>query len=259
MHLSDQGLLVILVVGIIAGWLAGRIIRGNGFGLVGDAAIGIVGALIGDWLLHRLGTHFGSGIIGLVINATIGAALQIARISPAFSVHSRHHFQHLQRPAPSHLPPHAPRPQRRSVPDLASRHRGLSPKPAHPDCARPNSVLVTAPSHLIRRRGYSLATETFQPANDTTPRRPTGARWRPASAASAILGLVQPASVKSTARARSDTDIIFDLAVRLGLGEHFWNGDVEAAYRHQLAPSGLSPEALQAEPRGTRVPLPTAK
>ncbi len=73
MHLSDQGLLVILVVGIIAGWLAGKIIRGNGFGLVGDAAIGIVGALIGDWLLHRLGVHFGSGIIGLVINATIGA------------------------------------------------------------------------------------------------------------------------------------------------------------------------------------------
>jgi uncharacterized membrane protein YeaQ/YmgE (transglycosylase-associated protein family) len=73
MHLSDHGLLVILVVGIIAGWLAGRIIRGNGFGLVGDAAIGIVGALIGDWLLHRLGVHFGSGIIGLVINATLGA------------------------------------------------------------------------------------------------------------------------------------------------------------------------------------------
>src|SRR5271165_1202948 len=57
MHLSDQGLLVILVVGIIAGWLAGKIIRGNGFGLVGDAAIGIVGALIGVWLLHRLGVH----------------------------------------------------------------------------------------------------------------------------------------------------------------------------------------------------------
>ena len=66
-------MLVILVVGIIAGWLAGKIIRGNGFGLVGDAAIGIVGALIGDWLLHRLGVHFGSGIIGLIINATIGA------------------------------------------------------------------------------------------------------------------------------------------------------------------------------------------
>ena len=75
MHLSDQGLLVILVVGIIAGWLAGKIVQGNGFGLVGDAAIGIVGALIGDWLLHRLGVHFGSGIIGLVINATIGAVV----------------------------------------------------------------------------------------------------------------------------------------------------------------------------------------
>jgi uncharacterized membrane protein YeaQ/YmgE (transglycosylase-associated protein family) len=75
MHLSDQGLLVILVVGIIAGWLAGKVVRGSGFGLVGDAAIGIVGALIGDWLLHRLGIHLGSGIIGLVIDATIGAIL----------------------------------------------------------------------------------------------------------------------------------------------------------------------------------------
>jgi uncharacterized membrane protein YeaQ/YmgE (transglycosylase-associated protein family) len=73
MHLSDQGLIVILVVGLIAGWLAGKVVRGNGFGLVGDAAIGIVGALIGDWLLHRLGLHSGSGIIGLVMNATIGA------------------------------------------------------------------------------------------------------------------------------------------------------------------------------------------
>ena len=57
--------------------------------------------------------------------------------------------------------------------------------------------------------------------------------------------------------ARSDTDIIFDLAVRLGLGEHFWNGDVEAAYRFQLAQSGLSLEALRAEPRGIRAPLTT--
>lgn len=75
MHLSGEGLIVILVVGIIAGWLAGKVIRGNGFGLVGDVAIGIVGALIGDWLLHRLGVHFGAGIIGLTINATIGAVV----------------------------------------------------------------------------------------------------------------------------------------------------------------------------------------
>ena len=57
--------------------------------------------------------------------------------------------------------------------------------------------------------------------------------------------------------ARSDTDIIFDLAVRLGLGEHFWNGDVEAAYRHQLTPSGLTLEALRAQPQGVRAPLTT--
>ena len=85
MHLSDQGLIVILVIGVIAGWLAGKIVRGSGFGLVGDAAIGIVGALIGDWLLHRLGIRFGSGIIGLTINATIGAIflLLVVRITGA--------------------------------------------------------------------------------------------------------------------------------------------------------------------------------
>ena len=75
MHLSGEGLIIILVVGVIAGWLAGKVVQGNGFGLVGDVAIGIVGALIGDWLLHRLGVHFGSGIIGLAINATIGAVV----------------------------------------------------------------------------------------------------------------------------------------------------------------------------------------
>ncbi len=73
MHLSGEGLIIILVVGVIAGWLAGKVVQGNGFGLVGDVAIGIVGALIGDWLLHRLGVHFSSGIVGLTINATIGA------------------------------------------------------------------------------------------------------------------------------------------------------------------------------------------
>jgi uncharacterized membrane protein YeaQ/YmgE (transglycosylase-associated protein family) len=73
MHLSDQALIVILIVGVIAGWLAGKVVRGTGFGLVGDSAIGIVGALVGDWLLHRLEIHFWSGIIGLAIDATIGA------------------------------------------------------------------------------------------------------------------------------------------------------------------------------------------
>jgi hypothetical protein len=54
------------------------------------------------------------------------AALQIAGISPALAVHSRRRSQHIQRPAPSHIPPHSPRPQRRSVPDVANCHRGLN-------------------------------------------------------------------------------------------------------------------------------------
>jgi anaerobic selenocysteine-containing dehydrogenase len=57
--------------------------------------------------------------------------------------------------------------------------------------------------------------------------------------------------------ARSDLRIVFDLATRLGLGEVFWDGDIDAAYRHQLAPSGISLEELRARPEGVRVPLTT--
>jgi uncharacterized membrane protein YeaQ/YmgE (transglycosylase-associated protein family) len=75
MHISDQGILVILLVGLVAGWLAGRIVDGGGFGLIGDIAVGIVGALIGSWLLPRLGIHIASGITSAIIVATIGAVL----------------------------------------------------------------------------------------------------------------------------------------------------------------------------------------
>ena len=57
--------------------------------------------------------------------------------------------------------------------------------------------------------------------------------------------------------ARPDTDIIFELAARLGLAAQFWNGDIEAAYRHQLAPTGVTLEELRAAPGGVRVPLQT--
>jgi anaerobic selenocysteine-containing dehydrogenase len=57
--------------------------------------------------------------------------------------------------------------------------------------------------------------------------------------------------------ARSDMQIVFDLAVQLGLGEHFWNGDTEAAYRHQLAPSGVTLETLRQNPGGVRAPVET--
>jgi uncharacterized membrane protein YeaQ/YmgE (transglycosylase-associated protein family) len=64
-----------ILVGIIAGWLAGRVMDGGGFGLVGDLVVGLVGAFIGDWLLPRLGIHLGVGIVALIINAFIGAIL----------------------------------------------------------------------------------------------------------------------------------------------------------------------------------------
>jgi uncharacterized membrane protein YeaQ/YmgE (transglycosylase-associated protein family) len=80
MYQSNESLIVILVVGIVAGWLAGQIVRGGGFGLIGDLIVGIIGAFIGDWLLPRLNIHFGVGTVGLIINATIGAIVLLLLI-----------------------------------------------------------------------------------------------------------------------------------------------------------------------------------
>jgi anaerobic selenocysteine-containing dehydrogenase len=68
---------------------------------------------------------------------------------------------------------------------------------------------------------------------------------------------LRPAIVPPRGEARSDIDLVFDLAVRLGLGEHFWQGDIEAGLRQYLAPSGITLEQLRAEPRGLRFPLET--
>ena len=75
MHMSSESLLVILFVGLVAGWLAGLIVQGTGFGIVGDIVIGILGAFIGSWLLPQLGIHLGTGLISAILNATIGAIL----------------------------------------------------------------------------------------------------------------------------------------------------------------------------------------
>jgi uncharacterized membrane protein YeaQ/YmgE (transglycosylase-associated protein family) len=80
MNLSNESLLVIVLVGIVAGWLAGKIVDGGGFGLIGDLIVGVVGAFIGDWLLPRLSIHLGLGIVALIINATIGAVILLAII-----------------------------------------------------------------------------------------------------------------------------------------------------------------------------------
>jgi uncharacterized membrane protein YeaQ/YmgE (transglycosylase-associated protein family) len=75
MHLSNESLLVIVFVGIVAGWLAGSVMEGGGFGLLGDLFVGLIGALIGDWLLPKLGIHLGVGIVASIVNAFIGAVV----------------------------------------------------------------------------------------------------------------------------------------------------------------------------------------
>ena len=78
--MSGESLLVILLVGVIAGWLAGQIVRGTGFGLVGDLVVGVIGALIGNWLLPRVGIQLGAGIIALIADATVGAILLLLAV-----------------------------------------------------------------------------------------------------------------------------------------------------------------------------------
>ena len=70
-----EAILIILVIGAVAGWLAGQIVRGMGFGLIGNIVVGIVGAFIAGWLLPRLGIVIGGGMLGSIINATIGAVV----------------------------------------------------------------------------------------------------------------------------------------------------------------------------------------
>jgi uncharacterized membrane protein YeaQ/YmgE (transglycosylase-associated protein family) len=64
-----------LIVGLVAGWLAGKLVKGGGFGLVGDLIVGVVGAFLGGFLFSTLGVSSGSGLIGSIIVATIGAVV----------------------------------------------------------------------------------------------------------------------------------------------------------------------------------------
>ena len=78
--MSGESLLVILVVGLVAGWLAGKIVDGSGFGILGDVIIGIAGAFIGTWLLPRLGIDVGVGMTAAIISATIGAVVLLLAV-----------------------------------------------------------------------------------------------------------------------------------------------------------------------------------
>lgn len=70
--MSLESLIGALLIGLIAGWLAGRIMRGGGFGVVGDIVVGVIGAVIGGWLFSLLGIT-AVGIIGELVTATVGA------------------------------------------------------------------------------------------------------------------------------------------------------------------------------------------
>ena len=75
-----EALLVLLLIGAVAGFLAGLIVKGYGFGVVGNIVIGIVGAVVGGALLPRLGLFTGADIIGQIISATIGAVALLVLI-----------------------------------------------------------------------------------------------------------------------------------------------------------------------------------
>lgn len=69
-----QAIIIWLIVGGVAGWLAGQIVKGHGFGLVGNIVVGIVGAFLAGWLLPSLGLGL-TGIVGAIIYAAIGAII----------------------------------------------------------------------------------------------------------------------------------------------------------------------------------------
>jgi uncharacterized membrane protein YeaQ/YmgE (transglycosylase-associated protein family) len=75
MSMSSESIIVILFVGIVAGWLAGKVVRGTGFGLIGDLVVGIAGAFVASWLFPRLGIHLGTGLVSEIIFSALGAII----------------------------------------------------------------------------------------------------------------------------------------------------------------------------------------
>lgn len=73
--MSVETLIIWLIVGAVAGWLAGLVVRGGGFGLVGNIIVGIIGAFLGGWLFGLGGISIGAGIINTIFTAFIGAVV----------------------------------------------------------------------------------------------------------------------------------------------------------------------------------------
>jgi len=75
-----MSIIIFLAIGAVAGWLAGNLIKGHGFGLLGNIIVGIIGSVIGGFTLGLLGIT-GAGIIGSIVTATVGAALLLFIVS----------------------------------------------------------------------------------------------------------------------------------------------------------------------------------
>lgn len=75
-----QALVIFLIIGAVAGWLAGQLVKGYGFGIVGNIIVGIVGALVAGLLLPRAGLALGGGMVGAILSATIGAVILLLLI-----------------------------------------------------------------------------------------------------------------------------------------------------------------------------------
>jgi uncharacterized membrane protein YeaQ/YmgE (transglycosylase-associated protein family) len=73
MYVPYETLAIMLFVGLIAGWVAAKVVTKHGMGIGGDIIVGVIGAFVGDWLLPRLGIHLGSGLALAILNATVGA------------------------------------------------------------------------------------------------------------------------------------------------------------------------------------------
>ena len=69
-----QSLIIFLIIGAVAGWLAGLIMKGDGFGLLGNIVVGVIGAVVGGFLFGLLGLAAG-GLIGSIVTATVGAVV----------------------------------------------------------------------------------------------------------------------------------------------------------------------------------------
>ncbi len=76
-----MSILAALLIGAIAGWLAGLIVRGAGFGLIGNIVIGIIGALVAGWLLPKLNVTLATGTLGSILDATVGAVVVLVVLS----------------------------------------------------------------------------------------------------------------------------------------------------------------------------------